>query len=178
MASGNKTTSIARPRQVSTRHHGHRTSRDRDQTLFGDLTRPIRPDRQLVRRRRARVALAVVTLGVLGVLGAYLFVLPVQTYLDQQEQLEAKQAELDVLVDANRQLADEVRRLRTADGAEEAARDELGVVAPGEERVSMVPGDDAPLPLPTGFPYDAVAAIVAVRQTATLAVPAPSASLP
>lgn len=158
MARESKTSTIDRPRRVRTTTHTKRGS-----SRLADLTRPIRADRQLVTRRRFRVSLAVATLAVIGVLGAYLFVFPVQAYLRQQDELAAKQAELEVLIEANRALTAEVRRLQTEDGAVEAARDELGVVAPGEERISVLPSDVTVLPLPTGFPYDAVAALVAFR---------------
>ena len=163
MSSGSKTTSIARPRRVPGRASGESSGSGRDDTLFGDLTRPISADRQLVTHRGRRWILGLGALAVMAALLAVLFTLPVKNYLRQQEQIEQKEQELAVLTAANEQLAREVARLETADGAAEAARSELGVVLPGEKRVSVLPGDGAPLPLPAGWPYDAVAQIVAVR---------------
>ena len=77
---------------------------------------------------------------------------------------KAKQSELDVLDAANDALGVDIGHLQTPEGAKEAARDELGVVGPGEERVSMLP-TAGPLPLPTGWPYDTITKIVTVRQT-------------
>ena len=44
-----------------------------------------------------------------------------------------------MLTEANRKLGTEVDHLGTPEGAKEAARDELGVVGPGEERISVLP---------------------------------------
>lgn len=159
MSSGSKTTSIARPRRGSVAASGA----GRDDTLFGDLTRPISADRQLVTHRGRRWILGLGAVAVMAALLAVLFTLPVKNYLRQQEQIEQKERELAVLTAANEQLAREVARLETADGAAEAARSELGVVLPGENRVSVLPSNGAALPLPAGWPYDTVAQIIAVR---------------
>ena len=141
-------------------------------------------ERQLVTKRGNRWVLALLALGVIGALGAALFVLPVQAWLRQQDDLDAKQAELAVLEDANSDLQQENARLQTPEGAKEAARDELGVVEPGEGRVSVLPGGAAPLALPSGWPYDTVTQIIQARAaiiaTATAGVPmtVPPASTP
>lgn len=128
-----------------------------------DFTRPIAVDRQLVTRRSNRWLLALAAVGVIGALLAALFILPVQAWLRQETDLGQKRSELAVLDDANSQLIDEVGRLQTAEGAKEAARDELGVVDEGEQRISVLPADGAPLTLPIGWPYDTVTQIVAAR---------------
>ena len=58
----------------------------------------------------------------------------------------------------------------TPDGIKEAARQEVGYVGIGEQRISVLSTPDAPVTLPTGWPYDAIAQIIAVR-----AAPAPAA---
>lgn len=171
MSSGSRTSSIARPRRSA----GAPSATTSDDTLFGDLTRPIRADRQLVTHRGRRWALGLGALTVMVALLAVLFTLPVKNYLRQQDQIEQKQQELAVLTAANEQLAREVTRLGTPDGAAEAARSELGVVLPGENRVSVLPSDGTALPLPTGWPYDAVAQIVAVRARPFTTTPPTSA---
>lgn len=160
MSSGPRTTSIARPSRAVRPSAATATG---DDTLFGDLTRPIRADRQLVTHRGRRWVLGLGAVTVLAALLAVLFTLPVKNYLRQQDQIEQKQQELAVLTAANEQLAREVARLATPDGAAEAARSELGVVLPGENRVSVLPSNGAALPLPGGWPYDAVVQIMAVR---------------
>ena len=128
-----------------------------------DYTQPIALERQLVTRRGNRWVLALLALGVIGALAAALFVLPVQAWLHQQDDLNAKQAELAVLAKANTGLQQENARLQTPEGAKEAARDELGVVDEGEKRVSVLPAGAAPLTLPTGWPYDTVSRIFDAR---------------
>ena len=59
MSSGSKTTSIARPRRPSGRASGASSGSGRDDTLFGDLTRPISADRQLVRVRPLKPSIPV-----------------------------------------------------------------------------------------------------------------------
>jgi cell division protein FtsB len=171
VSSGSRTSSIARPRRSAAAP----SAATSDDTLFGDLTRPIRADRQLVTHRGRRWALGLGALTVMVALLAVLFTLPVKNYLRQQDQIEQKQQELAVLTAANEQLAREVARLGTPDGAAEAARSELGVVLPGENRVSVLPSDGTALPLPAGWPYDAVAQIMAVRARPFTTVPPASA---
>ncbi len=168
MSSGSRTTTIARPRNASGRTTGvEREGADRDSTLFGDLTRPISADRQLVRHRGRRWLLSLGALAVVGALLAALFAFPVKNWLHQQDQIERKQAQLAVRTVANDQLTREVARLQTADGALEAARDELGLVMPGEERISVLATDTGPLPLPAGWPFDVVQGIIAARAVPT-----------
>src|SRR5215213_4038070 len=157
MSSSHKTSAVPRPKTVVARRSS------RDATLFGDFTRPIADGRRLVRTRRSRGLLAVLALGVVGALLGALFVLPVQAWLRQEDDLAAKRSELAVLEGANAGLEAEVEHLKTPAGAKEAARDELGLVEAGEIRISMLGLPDAPAQLPAGWPYDAVTQIVAVR---------------
>lgn len=145
-----------------------------------DLTQPIAMERQLVTRRGNRGLLALLALGVIGALAAALFVLPVQAWLHQEDDLDAKQSELAVLQRANNDLQVETDRLQTPEGAKEAARDELGVVDEGEQRISVLPSGEAPITLPSGWPYDTVTKIIAARAAivaATPATPAPAMTL-
>ncbi|MEK7426211.1 MAG: septum formation initiator family protein [Actinomycetota bacterium] len=147
-----------------------------DHTRIGDLTRPIRADRQLVTRRGNRWVLAAFGFAVVGSLLAALFVLPVQTWISQKEQIDTKRAELEVLTKTNGPLQAEVSRLETIDGAREAARDELSMVEPGEQRISVMPATEAgALPLPTGWPYDTFTQIVSTRLAPPPVAPASTA---
>jgi hypothetical protein len=65
---------------------------------------------------------------------------------------------------ANAQLVREIDRLGTPQGIAEAAREEIGYVQRGEIRLTMLPAPPAPITMPSGWPYDTVAKIVAVRQ--------------
>ena len=142
-----------------------------DQTRLSDFTRPIAQAKQLVQRKGNRWMLTMLALVVVAALLGALFVLPVQAWLRQEDDLAAKRAQLSVLDGANGQLQTEVDHLKTAEGAKEAARDELGVVAPGEIRVSMLDVADAPAQLPAGWPYDAVTQIVETRARQAQAPP-------
>jgi cell division protein FtsB len=137
--------------------------REQDSSLFGELTRPIAQDKQLVKGRGKRLFFALVAMVIAAALIASLFVLPVKSWLQQRDDLAKKQNELAVLSDANAQLAADVNRLQTPDGIKEAARQEVGYVGVGEQRISVLSTPDAPVTLPTGWPYDAIAQIIAVR---------------
>ncbi|MDO8362290.1 MAG: septum formation initiator family protein [Actinomycetota bacterium] len=158
---GHKTSAIARPKEP-TRAAARLTARD--DTKFGDFTRPIARDKQLVRGRGKRGIIAIVATVITAALVAALFVLPVKAWMRQQDDIERKQHELSALDQANAALAAEVARLQTPEGIEEAAREEIGYVQRGEIRLTVLPVPPAPVTMPGGWPYDAVAQIVAVRQ--------------
>ena len=164
MSNGHRTSAVPRPRAGAPRVRRDDSGElTRDHSRFG--ARPIDPDHQLVSRRPHRWVLGAMGMAVVCALGAALFVLPVQAFLRQEDEIQQKQQELDVLTEANRKLDAEVAHLGTPEGAKEAARDELGVVGPGEHRVSVLPAAAGPLPMPAGWPYDAITQIVNVRQT-------------
>ena len=182
MSNSHRTSSIARPRS-SRRPAAPRVSADAtavhpggggDHTRFGDLTRPISADRQLVTRRGNRGVLMLLGGGVLLALLAAMFVLPVQAWLRQRDEITVKEQQLAVLEGATAQLTDEIEHLQTTEGAKEAARDELGVVGLGEQRTSLLPADLTGVALPGGWPYDAITQVVAVRA----ATPAPPTETP
>jgi cell division protein FtsB len=149
----------ARPRRAS----------DAGRSRVGDLTRPIAIDRRILRRRRSTVLLGIVALAIAGSLAAALFVLPVQTYFDQDATIVRREAQLRELDAVNADLAAEVDRLRTDDGIREAAREELGYVEAGEARLSLVAPDVLPTALPAGWPYSVVTSIIALRSATTSA---------
>jgi cell division protein FtsB len=161
MTGSHKTSAIARPRTAAAPRRSSRPRRDR--TLLDDLTRPIEAEHRLVTSRSNRWVLGLLGVAVIGALLAALFVLPVQAWMRQQDEISLKEQELSVLADANAQLAADVQQLETVEGAREAAREELGVIDRGEKRISIMPSAAGALPLPAGWPYDAVSQIVAVR---------------
>jgi cell division protein FtsB len=170
VSDGHRTTSIRRPADP-TRAAARRGNAD--QSRFAEFTRPIQRDKQLVRGRHKVVMWlggAVVTVALI----AALFVLPVQAWLRQRDDLAAQQRRLDVVLAANAELQAEINRLGTDEGMREAAREEIGYVDPGETRVAVVEEPNAPVTLPQGFPYDAISQIIAVRSAPTAAQPAPN----
>ena len=180
MSDGHRTTSIQRPR--GTRGARLETLLDRrpdaqreprpDKPRFAEFTRPIPKDRQLVKGRVKRLLFALVALVIVAALAASLFVLPVKSWRQQRSDLSRKQSELAVLRNANAQLAADVNRLQTPDGIREAARQDVGLVSVGEERISVLSTPNAPVTLPAGWPYDAITQIIAVRAIPPAAAPA------
>lgn len=168
MSDGHRTTSIQRPRSSARAL----LERESDPSRFGEFTRPIATEKQLVKGRGKRLFFWLVAMVIAAALIASLFVLPVKSWLQQRDDLAKKQNELAVLSDANAQLAADVNRLQTPDGIKEAARQEVGYVGVGEQRISVLSTPDAPVTLPTGWPYDTIAQIIAVRAAAPVAAPA------
>jgi hypothetical protein len=109
-------------------------------------------------------------------LGAAVFVLPVRAWMNQRDDLARYEEQLSVLDDANAQLSAEVERLQTPGGIIEAARQELGYVAPGERRLVLTEIPPAPGLLPGGWTYGLVSAIVAARAAPAILAPAPPSS--
>lgn len=137
-----------------------------------DLTRPTPRSERLVPRTIGRIALLIGALVVIGSFANSFLVLPVQSWFGQRTEIEDRQEELDVLRAATDRLQQEVDRLNTPAGVEDAARDELGFVMVGEDRRTVVGTPQAPLDLPRGWPYDVVDQIVTTRQ-AEAVIPAP-----
>ncbi|MEO1059251.1 MAG: septum formation initiator family protein [Actinomycetota bacterium] len=155
--SRSKTTSIKRPDKLP-------TAAEEGESRLGDLSRPIPVDKRIFRRSKVALVAGVGALVVGLALAAAVFVLPLQTWFDQDDALAERQAQLDELQRVNGQLAAEVDRLRTDDGVREAAREEIGYVEDGEERFSVRPFPLLPRTLPSGWPYNVSAQIIALRQ--------------
>lgn len=167
--SGKSTSTIDRPAVPP-------SASDRGRSRLGDLSRPIPIDRRIARHRRSNIALALVAVGIAGALAAALFLLPVQTLFDQDQQIVERTDQLTQLRTVNDDLRSEVARLRTPEGVTEAAREQLGYVQDGEVRKSILDLPPVPTDLPDGWPYNLVEGIAAVRRTvvaAPVATPAP-----
>lgn len=150
-----RTTAIKRP---STR------SSDEGRSRLGDFTRPIPVDKRVSRRPRIAMLAGILALLVIGTIAAAVFVLPIQTWQDQDVDLEQRQAQLDELSKVNSELAAEVARLETEDGVREAAKEEIGYVETGEQRYSVLPFPELPSDLPDGWPYNVVEEIMSARR--------------
>lgn len=151
------TTKVARPATPP-------RASDRGRSRLGDITRPVVRDRRLAQRRRSTVLLAIAALGISGALAAALFLLPVRTYVDQDTQLQEREAQLAEISAVVADLRSEVERLQTDDGVREAARAELGFVEAGEQRETILDPTGVPTDLPEGWPYDLVENIVELRR--------------
>ena len=178
VSDGHRTTCIQRPRDATRASLSRESDAARDSSSdpsrFAEFTRPIAKDKRLVKGRGKRLAFALVAVVIAAALIASLFVLPVKSWLQQRDDLARKQNELAVLNNANAQLAADVSRLQTPDGVKEAARQEVGMVGFGEQRISVLTTPNAPLTLPVGWPYDAIAQIIAVRAAVAAATPVPA----
>ncbi len=97
---------------------------------------------------------------------ASLAVIPLRTYNEQGDRIDELADQLSRLEAVNADLAAEVARLRTDDGVREAARDELGYVADGEDRETVMDAPALPTDLPSGWPYGVISDIIAVRTPA------------
>ncbi len=186
---GHKTSSIARPKAATrTRTHGSpkkrrptsksaatssnkksgknpgKTDADRrDDSRFADFTRPIPVEKQLVRGWGKRRVIGIAAVVITAAFIAALFVLPMQAWLRQRDDLASKSAQLAALQNANAELAHEVQQLQTPEGIEQAAREEIGYVQRGEIRFTVLDAPKAPLTMPGGWPYDTIAQIIAIR---------------
>lgn len=163
--SRSKTTSIARPKTPP-------KASDAGRSRLGDLTSPIPHDRRILRRPKVALFGGAFVLLVIATITAAVFILPIGTWMDQDDDLAQRQAELDELQKVNGQLAGEVERLETDDGIREAAREEIGFVENGDQRSTILPLPPLPRDLPDGWPYNVVTAMFAART----AGPAPAAA--
>jgi cell division protein FtsB len=84
---------------------------------------------------------AVVLVGVL-----FLFVLPGRTYLAQRRTLAAAETRVKVLSQANTQLQQQATRLQTDAEIERLARQQYGMVKPGEVPYAILPARQPPAP--------------------------------
>lgn len=104
-----------------------------------------------------------VGLVIIALLGLSLFVLPLRDYSRQRNAIAQKTQDFEILADATEALQSEVDRLKTPAGIRAAAREQLGYVAPGEERMTFVPSPALPTDLPDRWPYTIVTQILEVR---------------
>ena len=159
------TTSIPRPKEPP-------KASDEGRSRLGDFTRPIPVEKRILRKPKVALFGGVLILVVTGTIAAAVFILPLQTWFDQDDKIDQRQAQLDELQRVNGELAAEVDRLETEDGVREAAREEIGFVDTGEERSTYLPLPPLPGNLPDGWPYNVVSDIIAART----AGPAPAAA--
>ena len=94
------------------------------------------------RRRLVRVLLASVVL----VAALFLFVLPGRTYLAQRRSLDAAAVRTRVLSAENAKLDQQVQQLQTDAEIERLAREQYGLVKPGESAYAILPPKQAPAP--------------------------------
>lgn len=92
------------------------------------------------RKQRWGMALAIVLLGALAFTVSGVF--PLRQILLTQEQVDRSRAQYDALVTENQSLEDEIAALQTDTELERIAREEYGLVAPGQVGYVVVPGTE------------------------------------
>jgi cell division protein FtsB len=97
------------------------------------------------------VLASVVFVGVL-----FVAVFPTQTYLGQRDEVAARRAELDAVEADNAELRSRVEALEDHTAIELLARQEWGLVYPGEEAYAVV-GLEGVIEVPDVWPFDALA---------------------
>jgi cell division protein FtsB len=84
-----------------------------------------------------------VTIGVLLFVGLlFVFVFPTQTFLTQRREVNSVRNRLAVLDEQNRELEARAAALLTDAEVERLAREQFGLVRPGEQGVVVVPPDE------------------------------------
>jgi cell division protein FtsB len=104
------------------------------------------------RRRRSRVLVALaVSIVAVGVLFVGIF--PTRAFVAQRQAIAAAEEELDVLEAGNAELEDRVAALGTDAEIERLAREQYGLVFPGEEAYAILPAPAPPMPVPDAWPF-------------------------
>ena len=114
-------------------------------------------------------ALKLLGVVVAGAAAVSLFVFPLRDWVTQREALAKKTAEFEKLADANESLQNDVNDLSTPEGIRRAAREQLGYVVPGEQRINLGPMPALPTTFPDAWPYTMVTDIMSVRANASAA---------
>jgi cell division protein FtsB len=86
-------------------------------------------------RKRVKLLLALVTLGAV----VFLFVLPARTWLQQSSSTGAAEHRIKVLSAENKALSTKVAQLHDPSYIEQVAREQYGLVKPGEKAFSILP---------------------------------------
>jgi cell division protein FtsB len=106
------------------------------------------PDEETREARHAMLRRAGTRVGSVAVAGVMIYaVFPVRTYLDQRAATRRAEEQIEVLGQENGRLEEQVERLNTDDEVERIAREQYGLVKPGEEAYGLLPApttDDGP----------------------------------
>jgi cell division protein FtsL len=103
-----------------------------------------------VKRARRAVWPFVVSIAVVGVM--FLLVFPARTYVAQRRSLAAVQTKVKVLTTENTSLDQRVAALQQPTEIERLAREQYGMVKPGEEAYAILPTPAPPPPTPPTAP--------------------------
>ena len=98
------------------------------------------------------------------------FIVPVRTWLSQQDLLDSRTQQYGAYEEVNDALQDEVDALSVPEGVRQAIRSQLGYLLPDERRIPLLAQPGAPVTLPARWPYTLVAGIVGLRETQQVGV--------
>ncbi|MFA9564005.1 MAG: septum formation initiator family protein [Acidimicrobiales bacterium] len=92
------------------------------------------------------VSLLAISLALAAVVVLFVAVYPTQALLDQQSESKETAADLRSIEEENLRLEQRVTELQTDAAIEQLARNEYGLVYPGEEAYAILPGDGPTYP--------------------------------
>jgi cell division protein FtsB len=116
-------------------------------------------------RRRTRVLLTLIAAFVVVCVVAAFFVLPVRAWLRQRDAITDAEADKRVLWSEIHRLEQRYDDLtQSSDEIERIAREQYGLVLPGEQALSILPSPSVGR-LPATWPFTVVEQILAVRDT-------------
>lgn len=119
----------------------------------GTTTKGARPPAKVRARRRAIAGLVATVLFV----GVLLFgVFPTKQWLQQRRETASVEAELAEVRAERAEVEQEQELLSTPDEIERRAREDFGMVRPGEEVYNILPAPTDPIGLPEGWPFTGV----------------------
>ena len=104
---------------------------------------------------RSRTTTLVLLLATLAAVGYVMFV-PARDYFDQQSATRDTQDQLDQLDDEIADLHERQERLQDPDYIAQDARERYNMARPEEQVFAVLPPPPAPLPIPTGWPFDSL----------------------
>jgi cell division protein FtsL len=104
--------------------------------------------------RKTTIALVLATLLAVG----YVMFVPARNYVSQQAATDDAQRQLDALNAEVDDLEARQTALQDPEQIEQVARERFNYGYPGEEVFAVLPAPPAPLPIPTGWPFDVLRA--------------------
>lgn len=136
-----------------------------------------RPERRALRRWLRPLLWTTAVLAVLAFLSVSVF--PTRTWLDQRRALAETATDLDELDAEQQALQRRIEALDTDEEIELIARSQFGLVLPGEEAYSVLPPPQAPIDMPTIWPFGDADDPASVASAGPVAAPeAPSGGAP
>ena len=102
--------------------------------------------------RKTTIVLVIATLVAVG----YIMFVPARNYMEQQAATDEAEDQLAALDAEVADLEQRQVELRDPEQIEQVARERFNLGYPGEEVFAVLPAPPPPLPIPTGWPSDAL----------------------